>query len=248
MGKQQKLREQRRIERELEEVSSEKRGKTWLVSTAVIAIVAAASVWFIIYNQNAKKGDTVNNATNNTATTSTDAKDPIVTIQTAKGNIVLELFPKVAPKTVENFVKLAKQGFYDGTTFHRVVNDFVIQGGDPLSKNKTATNVGTGGPGYQFDDEISAKALGLSDTLIQQLQTKGYKFNDLLPSIHIKVGTLAMANSGPNTNGSQFFIVTTKDQPQLDGQYTAFGQVKSGMDVVLKISQGDEMQKITVQE
>lgn len=246
MGKQQKLKEQRRVERETELVTAEKRSKTWLISTALIAIVAAASVWLVIYNQKSKKGDTVNTQSN--TTTSTDAKDPIVTIETAKGNIVLELFPKVAPKTVANFVKLAKEGFYDGVTFHRVVQDFVIQGGDPLSKNKSADNVGTGGPGYKFDDEISAKALGLSDTLIQQLQTKGYKFDDSLPSMHIKVGTVAMANSGPNTNGSQFFIVTTKDQPQLDGQYTAFGQVKEGMDVVLKITQGDEMKKVTVQE
>lgn len=245
MGKQQKLKEQRRIEREVEEVTTSKRSKTWMVSTAVIFIVAAASVWLVIYFQNSKKGNTVNNTTN--ATSSTD-KNPLVTIETAKGKIVLELLPKVAPKTVENFVKLTKQGFYNGTTFHRVVADFVIQGGDPLSKNKTATNVGSGDPGYKFDDEISAKALGLSDTLIQQLQTKGYKFDDVLPSIHIKVGTVAMANSGPNTNGSQFFIVTTKDQPQLDGQYTAFGQVKEGMDVALKIVQGDVMNKMTVQE
>ena len=239
MGKQQKLKEQRRIEREVVEAVTEKRSKTWLISTAAIFIVAAASVWFVIYYQNSKKEKPVD---------TTSDKNPVATIETAKGNIVFELLPKAAPKTVANFIKLANEGFYNGVTFHRVVDDFVIQGGDPLSKNKTATNVGTGGPGYKFDDEISAKALGLSDTLIQQLQIKGYKFDDSLPSVHIKVGSVAMANSGPNTNGSQFFIVTTKDQPQLDGQYTAFGQVKEGMDVALKIVQGDEMQKVTVQE
>lgn len=239
MGQQQKLREQRRVEREEEFLAKEKRSKTWLISAAAIFVVAAASVWLVIYYQNSKKEQPVN--------TSSD-KNPIVTIETAKGNIVLELLPKNAPKTVENFVKLAKEGFYDGVTFHRVVDDFVIQGGDPLSKNPGTPNVGTGGPGYKFDDEINAKSLGISDTKIQQLEIQGYKFQTDIESVHIKVGTVAMANSGPNTNGSQFFIVTTKDQPQLDGMYTAFGQVKEGMDVVLKIAQGDVMKKVTVQE
>lgn len=239
MGQQQKLKEQRREEREEEFFAKEKRSKTWLISAAAIFIVAAASVWLVIYYQNSKKEQPVN--------TSSD-KNPIVTVETEKGNIVLELLPKNAPKTVENFVKLAKEGFYDGVTFHRVVDDFVIQGGDPLSKNPGTPNVGTGGPGYKFDDEINARSLGISDTKIQQLEIQGYKFRTDIESVHIKVGTVAMANSGPNTNGSQFFIVTTKDQPQLDGMYTAFGQVKEGMDVVLKIAQGDVMKKVTVQE
>ena len=127
-------------------------------------------------------------------------------MHTNHGAIELELFPDDAPKTVENFVKLAKDGFYDGVIFHRVIPDFMIQGGDP-------TGTGTGGPGYQFEDE----------------------FND-----HKVVrGALAMANAGPNTNGSQFFIVTAEATPWLDGKHTVFGRVTSGMDVVDAIEQVD---------
>jgi cyclophilin family peptidyl-prolyl cis-trans isomerase len=125
------------------------------------------------------------------------------TLHTNHGAIELELYPDDAPKTVENFVKLAREGFYDGVIFHRVIPDFMIQGGDP-------TGTGTGGPGYQFEDE----------------------FND-----HKVVrGALAMANAGPNTNGSQFFIVTTQEASWLDGKHTVFGSVTSGMDVVDKSS------------
>jgi peptidyl-prolyl cis-trans isomerase B (cyclophilin B) len=123
----------------------------------------------------------------------------IATMQTTEGPIVFELFDDDAPKTVENFRKLVSDGFYDGLTFHRVIKDFMIQGGCPLG-------TGTGGPGYTFEDE----------------------FND-----HKVVrGALAMANAGPNTNGSQFFIVTTDAAPWLDGKHTVFGQVTDGMDVV----------------
>jgi cyclophilin family peptidyl-prolyl cis-trans isomerase len=129
------------------------------------------------------------------------------TMQTNHGTIELELFDEDAPKTVENFTKLAKDGFYDGVIFHRVIEDFMIQGGDP-------TGTGSGGPGYQFEDE----------------------FND-----HKVVrGALAMANAGPNTNGSQFFIVTAEATPWLDGKHTVFGQVTSGMDVVDAIEQVDK--------
>jgi peptidyl-prolyl cis-trans isomerase B (cyclophilin B) len=127
-----------------------------------------------------------------------------VTLHTNHGAIGLELFDDDAPKTVQNFTKLAGDGFYDGVIFHRVIPDFMIQGGDP-------TGTGTGGPGYQFEDE----------------------FND-----HKVVrGALAMANAGPNTNGSQFFIVTTDAAPWLDGKHTVFGRVTSGMDVVDAIEQ-----------
>jgi peptidyl-prolyl cis-trans isomerase B (cyclophilin B) len=123
-------------------------------------------------------------------------------MQTTDGPIVFELFDEDAPKTVENFRKLAGDGFYDGLTFHRVIKDFMIQGGCPQG-------TGTGGPGYTFEDEI----------------------ND-----HKVVrGALAMANAGPNTNGSQFFIVTTAAAPWLDGKHTVFGQVTDGMDVVDKL-------------
>jgi peptidyl-prolyl cis-trans isomerase B (cyclophilin B) len=124
------------------------------------------------------------------------------TMQTTEGPIVFELFDADAPKTVQNFRKLADDGFYDGLTFHRVIKDFMIQGGCPQG-------TGTGGPGYTFEDE----------------------FND-----HKVVrGALAMANAGPNTNGSQFFIVTTEAAPWLDGKHTVFGQVADGMDVVDKL-------------
>jgi cyclophilin family peptidyl-prolyl cis-trans isomerase len=126
------------------------------------------------------------------------------TIHTNHGPIELELHDGDAPKTVENFRKLAADGFYDGVIFHRVIPDFMIQGGDP-------TGTGTGGPGYQFEDE----------------------FND-----HpVARGALAMANAGPNTNGSQFFIVTADACPWLDGKHTVFGRVTNGMDVVDAISQ-----------
>ena len=121
------------------------------------------------------------------------------TMHTNHGAIAIELFNEDAPKTVENFLKLARDGFYDGVVFHRIIPDFMIQGGDP-------TGTGTGGPGYTFEDE----------------------FNDH----KIVRGALAMANAGPNTNGSQFFIVTTGAAPWLDGKHTVFGQVTSGMDVV----------------
>ena len=125
------------------------------------------------------------------------------TLQTNHGPIEVELFDEDAPKTVENFVKLSRDGFYDGLTFHRVIPDFMIQGGDP-------TGTGTGGPGYTFEDE----------------------FNDH----KVERGALAMANAGPNTNGSQFFIVTTDAAPWLDGKHTVFGRVTAGMDAVDAIS------------
>ena len=125
-------------------------------------------------------------------------------LHTNHGDITVELFDGDAPKTVENFRKLAADGFYDGVVFHRVVPDFMIQGGDP-------TGTGSGGPGYTFEDE----------------------FNDQ----PVARGALAMANSGPNTNGSQFFIVTAEACPWLDGKHTVFGRVTDGMDVVDTISQ-----------
>ncbi len=165
------------------------------------------------------------------------------TITTPRGNIQLELYSKVAPKTVANFVKLANSGFYDGTKFHRVVADFVIQGGDPLSKTNDP-RTGSGGPGYAFEDEINPKSLGVPDATIAELEAAGYKYNYNLQSLPVTVSAIAMANSGPNTNGSQFFIVTTKPQLYLNGKHTVFGRVVKGMDVVLKIKQGDVMSKV----
>lgn len=143
-------------------------------------------------------------------------KKYFATIETDRGNIELEFFPKEAPKTVNNFVFLANQGFYDGVIFHRVISDFVIQGGDP-------TGTGRGGPGYQFEDE-----------------TKGN------PHKHLR-GIISMANAGPNTNGSQFFI-THSPQPHLDGKHTVFGKVVSGIEVVDAIRQNDKMNKVTIRE
>ena len=128
------------------------------------------------------------------------------TLHTSEGTVQLELYPDDAPTTVANFEKLAGEGFYDGVSFHRVIPDFMIQSGDP-------TGTGTGGPGYQFEDEINHH--------------------------RVERGALAMANAGPNTNGSQFFIVTAEATPWLDGKHTVFGRVTAGMDVVDRISQVD---------
>lgn len=133
----------------------------------------------------------------------------IVTLETSMGNIELELYPAKAPKTVENFTKLAGSGFYENTKFHRVIKGFMIQGGDPYTKGEDVSVYGTGGPGYKFEDEQ----------------------NDL----GMVRGVIAMANSGPNTNGSQFFIVTIPEADWLTGKHTVFGKVISGMDVVDKI-------------
>jgi peptidyl-prolyl cis-trans isomerase B (cyclophilin B) len=124
-------------------------------------------------------------------------------LRTSEGPLTIELFDEDAPQTVANFKRLAGQGFYDGVIFHRIIPDFMIQGGDP-------TGTGTGGPGYTFEDEINDHK--------------------------IVRGALAMANAGPNTNGSQFFLVTTDEAPWLDGKHTVFGRVSDGMDVVDRIS------------
>jgi peptidyl-prolyl cis-trans isomerase B (cyclophilin B) len=139
-----------------------------------------------------------------------------VKMETNRGVIDLQLSPQHAPKTVNNFVFLAGEGFYDGVTFHRVIDDFVIQGGDP-------TGTGTGGPGYVFEDEVEEN-----------------------PLKHEK-GVISMANAGPNTNGSQFFI-THSSQPHLDGKHTVFGKVTQGQEVVDAIREGDRMVKVTVRE
>ena len=139
------------------------------------------------------------------------AGNPTATFQTTYGTIAVELFKNKAPKTVQNFITLAQRGFYNGTLFHRVIKDFMVQGGDPLTRQfpKDWPKHGTGGPGYVFADEINdAKVIR---------------------------GALAMANSGPNTNGSQFFIVTAATAPWLDGKHTVFGKVLSGYNVVQKI-------------
>lgn len=138
------------------------------------------------------------------------------TIETNRGTIEIELYPQYAPKTVNNFVFLSQEGFYDGITFHRVISDFMIQGGDP-------TGTGRGGPGYKFEDEVKGN-----------------------PLTH-ESGVISMANAGPNTNGSQFFI-THAPQPHLNGKHTVFGKVIHGKDVVDAIRQGDTITKVTIGE
>ncbi|MFH1769302.1 MAG: peptidylprolyl isomerase [Parcubacteria group bacterium] len=171
-------------------------------------------------------------------------------IVTEKGIIDLELYPKNAPKTITNFATLAINGFYDGVKFHRVVDDFVIQGGDPLSKTleEVDGSIGSGGPGYTFEDEINPRSLGLPEDAIAEYESRGYVYSDELESLPMAVGALAMANAGPSTNGSQFFIITTKPQPQLTGLHTVFGRVVGGMDVVLEIEQWDVIEKIEIDE
>jgi peptidyl-prolyl cis-trans isomerase B (cyclophilin B) len=137
-------------------------------------------------------------------------------METSKGLIELELYPEYAPKTVNNFVFLAREGYYDGIIFHRVINDFVIQGGDP-------TGTGAGGPGYKFEDELEENPL--------KHETK----------------VISMANAGPNTNGSQFFI-THSPQPHLDGKHTVFGKVVNGADIVDAIQMGDRIEKVEISE
>lgn len=143
-------------------------------------------------------------------------KEYKATMETNRGTIEIDLYPEHAPKTVNNFVFLAREGFYDGVPFHRVISDFVIQGGDP-------TGTGRGGPGYSFEDEVEGNPL------------------------RHETGVLSMANAGPNTNGSQFFI-THSPQPHLDGRHTVFGKVTQGQDVVNTIQEGDEMTKVTITE
>ena len=146
-------------------------------------------------------------------------------IFTPKGVMEVSFFEKDAPGTVDNFVKLAKEGFYDGLAFHRVISDFVIQGGCPYSKNMNDPRVGTGGPGYQIKCELNG---------VNQYHDKG---------------VMSMAHAGRNTGGSQFFICHSRTNTKhLDGQHTCFGKVTAGLDVIDKIRQGDMIEKIIINE
>ena len=147
------------------------------------------------------------------------------TFETNRGTIVAELYETDAPKTVENFEKLANSGFYDGVKFHRVIPDFVIQGGDPYSKGGEHAKgpVGTGGPGYTIPDELKGN-----------------------PRKH-EVGALSMAHAGPNTGGSQFFIVLSEQNTRhLNGVHTVFGKVTQGLDIITQIKGNDQMTKVRV--
>lgn len=169
-----------------------------------------------------------------------------VVLHTSKGDIALELDADAAPKTVTNFVTLAKRGFFDHLTFHRVIADFMIQGGDPKGTGQGGESIF----GANFEDEISATSYGLDKktlsqvtdeklppemqkmTLEQYYTSQGYRYRNDLHSIPMVRGAIAMANRGPNTNGSQFFIIQSKGTPWLEGKHTVFGKVTKGMDVV----------------
>ena len=169
----------------------------------LIVLAFAFSIWFFTKDI---KPATENNINNNQVT----KKMTTATLNTSMGAITIEFFNDLAPKTVENFTKLASDGFYDGIKFHRVIKGFMIQGGDPLTKDDTKMALwGTGGPGYKFADEIGPKNSNA-------------------------VGTISMANAGPNTNGSQFFINVAANN-FLDPKHTVFGKVVAGMDVVTAI-------------
>jgi cyclophilin family peptidyl-prolyl cis-trans isomerase len=188
------------------------------------------------------------------------ADNPRVRIVIPKGNIDIVLLEDAAPNTVANFIELAEKKFYDGLTFHRIIENFMAQGGDP-------DGTGAGGPGYNFADEINADALGLDKISVKELaekmgqkppppqiaamsvkefyQKQRYKFTDGLPSYSMKRGVLAMANAGPNTNGSQFFL-THIDCPWLDGKHTVFGVITAGQQLVDEMKPNEKIGKIEV--
>jgi cyclophilin family peptidyl-prolyl cis-trans isomerase len=200
MGKAQKLKEIRKQERQEAEINKKEKRKS--LSTAIIAILVIAAVfigWRYMFSSNNQ----------NTDIDTQTAQEKIAVLETNYGVIKFKMYSDLSPKTVENFEKLSSEGFYNGVKFHRVIKDFMIQTGDPNSKDDDWSDDGMGGPGYKFDDEIN------SQLLVR--------------------GSVAMANSGPNTNGSQFFIVTATSTPWLDGLHTNFGEVIEGYDVVEKI-------------
>jgi len=234
MGREQQARIERKQERVKSEIKSiiNRRRLTRFLLVAVL-VGAGVGMWWSLRDT----GDMTQ--TNDSATRAT--------IETDKGNIVLELFDGDAPETVANFTKLAGEGFYEGTTFHRVIEDFMIQGGDPLSKDGDPSNNGTGGPGYDFKDEINAESLGFSAEEITALEAEGYKYDSSLTSHKMEKGVLAMANTGPDSNGSQFFIVTTREQSHLNGKHTVFGRVLEGLEIAQAIAENDVIKKITIE-
>jgi len=253
MGKKARIRKQKKEEEEkaIKEVILAKRKSTnpfydiwkkwqfWLVVVSVLAVIAYPFVGGILKKHQAEKSDEA-------------------VLHTTMGDITIKLYYKDAPKTVENFVGLSRKGYYNGLTFHRVIKDFMIQGGDPKGDGSDGESIWGG----TFADEINAKSLGLDKIKVSQVEylTKtieqdqldlykdftvmdyyasalGYKYDDVIHSHKMTKGSVAMANSGADTNGSQFFIVTGGDQPHLDGKHTVFGEIESGFDIAEKISQ-----------
>lgn len=191
-----------------------------LISSIIFLVLVALGLIFVL-NKNSPKnqsGEIMEVKNDETKVLEDNNKMMKATIKTNKGDIVLELFGDKTPKTAGNFTKLASEGFYDGTKFHRIIAGFMIQGGDPQTKDDALSSLwGTGGPGYQFEDEI-------------------------VPGLSNVIGTISMANSGPNTNGSQFFI-NVGDNTFLDGKHAVFGKVVEGLDIVMAISQAEKNQR-----
>jgi len=188
--------------------------KQTIVVILVLALLAGVIIFATNNNDQSEISNDVNQSTNTNQNNTTEINENNMkaTIQTNKGTIVLELYSEQTPNTAGNFEKLAKEGFYDGTKFHRVIENFMIQGGDPQTKDDSLAMMwGTGGPGYQFADEI-------------------------VPGLSNVAGTISMANAGPNTNGSQFFI-NVADNVFLDGKHAVFGRVVEGMELVMQLSQ-----------
>jgi cyclophilin family peptidyl-prolyl cis-trans isomerase len=183
--------------------------KKFINPSAVLFVVLLVVITLLIGFATKSKPKTDFEVNNNLNQENIMNNNQIITLETGLGNIEIELLQDKAPKTVENFLKLATAGFYENTKFHRVIKGFMIQGGDPYTKGEDTSVYGTGGPGYKFADEKN------DEQMVR--------------------GVLAMANSGPNTNGSQFFIVTASETPWLTGKHTIFGRVISGMGVVDKI-------------
>lgn len=250
MGKAEKNKEQRKVEKiEREQKKKQKRILIFKYSLTVIlsalfttGMVYSYSRWYPENKWPKNRPVKVINVDNK----ANYDKEPEMTIdvekkyfanfETSEGNFKIELLAKNAPKTVNNFVYLSKEKYYDGLIFHRVIEDFMIQSGCPKGD-------GTGGPGYEFEDEVNGKMVGLTDEDLVQAAAAGYEFNDTLETIMLDQGVLAMANRGPKTNGSQFFIITADSTPWLNGRHTPFGRVVEGMDVVLKINKVNTSQE-----
>lgn len=258
MGRIQKLRKQKKAEAEIETRERGRRNRAIAIGVLAGLAISVFLIFCIVkfLNWRLAPGSSPENSFLPSADASPDsifpslspwpvngsgtgAESKFAVIKTDKGDIRLELYSKNAPKTVANFIDLAGKGFYNGLKFHRVISDFVIQGGDPKGD-------GTGGPGYAFEDEINPWSLGLSEEAINALEAEGYKYTRSLDSYKMTTGVLAMANAGPNTNGSQFFIVTGLAQSHLDGRHTVFGRVVEGLDVARQIQQGDIIRQIII--
>ena len=236
MGRKKFLKLQRKEEREQETFNKKESKRKTVVRIVFLALLVFAVYQINIAMNNKAENKNTNNNSQNEPMQEEIKPNKIAVIETNKGNIKLELFTNDAPKTVENFVKLANENFYDEIKFHRVMQEFMIQGGDPISK-------GIFGEDFVYDPKENPDNLPIAGT-----GGPGYSFEDEINSHKVEVGSLAMANSGPNTNGSQFFIVTESSQPHLDGKHTVFGKVLEGMEIVTSIQQGDVMNRVYIEE